>query len=273
MTPRHLLMSAGIAALLAGSATAQQTTEDAATGTMGGDAAATGAVETDPGVAAPAPEYTSLEEMTVGNVLSLTVLSPAGETIGDIDYVIEDAGGASAVIGVGGFLGLGEHTVAVPLGDFEYDAEQHVLRLPTDKATLEAQEEIDESALESLPDETPVATLLDSDAATGSAGSGDDAGMSEDSATEEGATDDGAMSEGAEAGATEDGTTSDSTQGADAEGGATTDDTSATAEGSVEGSATDDAGATAEGGAEADAMEEGAAEEEIEDEAQKNSDG
>ena len=133
MTLRTLLISAGTAALLAGAAAAQTDTTDDSMGTGGAN------VEGDTGMVAPAPEFTSIDQMTVGDMLGMNAVDPLGETIGDIDYVISRPDGAAAVIGIGGFLGLGEYTVALPLEDFELDPEGNVFVLATDKETLEAQ--------------------------------------------------------------------------------------------------------------------------------------
>merc|ERR1711974_233947 len=61
--------------------------------------------------------------MVVGDLVGLTVVEADGDTIGDIDYVIKTDAGYAAVVGVGGFLGLGEHTVAVPLEEISMAAE------------------------------------------------------------------------------------------------------------------------------------------------------
>ncbi len=197
MTLNQFLMSTAVAALLAGAATAQDTTGNSDTGVPTDDAAPSVGTTTDPGAAAPAVEYTSLEQMTVGDMLGMSVVSTGGELIGDIDYVIQDANGASAVIGIGGFLGLGEYTVALPLSDFQYDAEQRVLMLDSDKETLESQPEFDESDVESLPDETRIADLMGSDVAPGSAGASDSSATVEEGATETESMSDEGSTEGA----------------------------------------------------------------------------
>lgn len=178
MTLRTLLMSAGTAAILAGGAVAQSTT----TGT---DGMATG--DTTAGMAAPAPEFTSIDQMTVGDMLGMNAVDPEGSTIGDVDYVIQQPGGAAAVLGIGGFLGIGEYTVALPLEGFELNPEGTAFVLSTDKEALKAQQEFDESTAESLPEETPIASLLeadsDTDAATG-AETGSATGTTDDGTAE-----------------------------------------------------------------------------------------
>lgn len=54
---------------------------------------------------------------TVGEVIGMDVVDAAGETIGSVEQIVEQADGKAAVIGVGGFLGLGEHDVAIPASD------------------------------------------------------------------------------------------------------------------------------------------------------------
>jgi hypothetical protein len=145
-----LMISAAISALLAGSAVAQTaTTEPIEPTAIDGTIAAT-----------PAPQFTAISEMTVGDLVGQNVYQPSGETIGDIDYVVGQGGGALAVVGIGGFLGLGEYTVGLPLSEFAYDAAQQMVTLDTTKEALKQQAEFDESDVESLPDETPLAGLM-----------------------------------------------------------------------------------------------------------------
>ncbi|GGL54859.1 hypothetical protein [Wenxinia marina] len=153
MSIRTILMSAATSALLAGGALAQETTTEPAPMPEGdpamGDMAATAE-----------PSFTSLEEMTVGQVIGMRTEDPAGESIGEIDYVIDGEQGLEAVIGIGGFLGLGEYTVALPLEDFQLNADFSAFVLDTTREALEGQPEIDESGLESLPSELVVGDLM-----------------------------------------------------------------------------------------------------------------
>lgn len=159
MKLKHLMTGAAMSALIAGGAIAQDTSTDMATDPP----AATDGMATDGmGDAAvdAAPVFTSIEEMTVGDVLGMVAYDPEGNRIAEIDYVIEGDTGPSAVLGIGGFIGLGEYTVALPLSDFELGEDGNSFVLSTDKETLKAQPEIDESGLESLPAETPIAELM-----------------------------------------------------------------------------------------------------------------
>jgi hypothetical protein len=75
--------------------------------------------------------------------LGQAVTNQAGETIGDVNDMLFDKNGriATAVIGVGGFLGLGEKNVAVPFNSlaFTADAEgRRVVTVPLSKERLQA---------------------------------------------------------------------------------------------------------------------------------------
>ena len=91
--------------------------------------------------------------MVVGDLIGLEVVEADGEAIGEVDSVIKTDEGYAAVVGVGGFLGLGEHTVAVPLEEISMAAENDLKLSTWTKAELEAQPEIDESTVESLEDD------------------------------------------------------------------------------------------------------------------------
>ncbi|HEX6001209.1 MAG TPA: PRC-barrel domain-containing protein [Hyphomicrobiaceae bacterium] len=56
-------------------------------------------------------------ELRASQLIGTSVKNPAGETIGDINEVVigKDGKVAAVVVGVGGFLGIGEHEVAVRL--------------------------------------------------------------------------------------------------------------------------------------------------------------
>lgn len=71
------------------------------------------------------------------------VANQAGETIGDINDLLFDKSGrlANAVIGVGGFLGMGEKNVAIPYASLSITADaggKRVISVPLSKSQLEA---------------------------------------------------------------------------------------------------------------------------------------
>ena len=60
-----------------------------------------------------------------------SVANPAGETIGDINDMLFDKSGriANVVIGVGGFLGIGEKSVAIPFSSLSITVDANGKRL------------------------------------------------------------------------------------------------------------------------------------------------
>ncbi|MFX0545326.1 hypothetical protein ACEWPL_007230 [Roseovarius sp. S1116L3] len=262
MTLKTLMMTAAASALIAGGAIAQDTATTDTDTTVGTEMSADAPAAT--------PAFTSIEEMTVGDIVGQSVYEPNGDTIGDIDYVVSAGSSADAVIGIGGFLGLGEYTVALPLSDFTYDADQQMVKLDTTKDALKELPEFDESNAESLPDETPLADLMaSSDSADPAATTGDAAtssdSMSSDSTSSDSMSGDAATStEGAASGdaATDtanEGSDSSMSTDTDASGATTTEgaDTEATTEG------TSDTEATTEGAADAELTTEGEVETEM----------
>jgi len=95
-------------------------------------------------------------EMTVADMLGMNVLSANDEIIGEIDYVVESLDGQAAVIGIGGFLGLGEYTVAIDVDEFQMTDDEQLKLSAYTEAELEALPEFDETGVESLPDETAI---------------------------------------------------------------------------------------------------------------------
>ncbi|HEX7035610.1 MAG TPA: PRC-barrel domain-containing protein [Pseudomonadales bacterium] len=87
------------------------------------------------------------------------VLSSDGEEIGEVQGFVRSTtdGSAHALIAVGGVLGVGERTIAVPLERIEI-AENGTLRTRLDQQALEAQPEYDEQHFREIP-ETELAAL------------------------------------------------------------------------------------------------------------------
>ena len=82
--------------------------------------AASVAVRAEDGTAHAEPSFLTGQtrgEWLTSRVLGTTVVGASNETIGDVSDIVIGADGRAValVIGVGGFLGLGEKTVAVPL--------------------------------------------------------------------------------------------------------------------------------------------------------------
>lgn len=106
-----LLMST---ALAAGSAMAQSTSSPSSTpAPMASSGAATGAkFVTDQGTG----------EFRASKFSGLDIYGSENEKVGDVKEILFDGNGAikTIVIGVGGFLGIGEKTVAVPFSEIEW---------------------------------------------------------------------------------------------------------------------------------------------------------
>ena len=60
-------------------------------------------------------------EIRTSKLIGTAVRNPAGETIGDINEILLDKNGtvAAVVLGVGGFLGLGERDVAISFSSIQ----------------------------------------------------------------------------------------------------------------------------------------------------------
>lgn len=93
------------------------------------------------GFAQTSPPRSDIEFVTVqpagqwsaGQFIGSPVTNEAGENIGDVNDVLFDKTGrvSTAVIGVGGFLGIGEKSVAVPFGALTFTADSAGKRVVT----------------------------------------------------------------------------------------------------------------------------------------------
>ncbi|QPM89091.1 PRC-barrel domain-containing protein [Pseudooceanicola algae] len=93
--------------------------------------------------------------ITAGSLIGTDVKSGDGETIGEIDNVVLVDGKEMAIVGIGGFLGLGEHDVAMPLEALSWSGEELQAGAYT-KAELEAMAEFDPEASEEINSDEPV---------------------------------------------------------------------------------------------------------------------
>ena len=73
--------------------------------------------------------------MEGSHLIGLTLRNPANESIGEIDDVIVDADGRvrQVVVGVGGFLGIGEHKVAIAWDQLRFDRDVAMVNLTKDQ--------------------------------------------------------------------------------------------------------------------------------------------
>ncbi len=65
-------------------------------------------------------------------ILGASVYNDADELVGKIDDIIvaPDSSVSTAIVGVGGFIGVGRHEVAIPVSLFRLDEGKHALHLP-----------------------------------------------------------------------------------------------------------------------------------------------
>lgn len=143
---RHLLATTAIATLLSTAAYAQDTTAPA------------------PATPAPATQEASPAQapMTDGhlatNIIGESVFNSTGNdavSIGEVNDIVIGANGEieSVVIGVGGFLGIGEKNVALKYSEVDWaekDGDRWLL-VPTTKEQLEAQAEFDRRGYDPAP--------------------------------------------------------------------------------------------------------------------------
>ena len=104
---------------------------------MDNNAAAPAAGDTAANAASSGSYLTEQSEtqISANDYIGKSVYNAENESIGDVnDLIIEENGGVvAAVIGVGGFLGIGEKNVAVPMDkiDMAQDTENNDMRLTT----------------------------------------------------------------------------------------------------------------------------------------------
>ena len=70
--------------------------------------------------------YEAYSEMTVDDLVGAQVVASDGEEVGEIDNIALIGDRLVAIVGIGGFLGIGEHDVALPLERLAMDGESMV---------------------------------------------------------------------------------------------------------------------------------------------------
>ncbi|MCK0168849.1 PRC-barrel domain-containing protein [Jannaschia sp. S6380] len=88
----------------------------------------------------PEGGYGAFADTAVSELVGQNVLSAVGDNVGEVEALVSADGAVLAVLGVGGFLGFGEHDVAVPLTELS-PAEGALLLEGLDRETLEAMPE------------------------------------------------------------------------------------------------------------------------------------
>lgn len=124
---RYTLISIAVALVLSAPVLAQTTTTPAPT--------------TPPPAATPSGQtmwYThQAEEMRASKLIGTTVVNTANERVGDINEIVlgKDGKVAAVIVGVGGFLGMGEHEVAVNFNSIRMSRDQNDNLVVTMNAT------------------------------------------------------------------------------------------------------------------------------------------
>lgn len=167
MTTKTFLTTTALGLLLATSTVAQTTTETPPapaedTAPTDGTAPMADDMMTD----ADMMEPQTLEEMTVGDLTGTDVIDANGDSIGSIQNVVQGGTEAEAVVGIGGFLGIGRYDVALPLSDLNYNPEDQSISVTLTREELEALPEYTETDVEPLPAETPLSSMIMAPAAT-----------------------------------------------------------------------------------------------------------
>jgi hypothetical protein len=95
-------------------------------------AAAGGQEQPDPSMAQEQPSMVSIDE-----VLGSSVVNENGEEVGKIEDLVVKDEAHYAVLSVGGFLGLGEKNVAIPLDELKLGEDQSYLMSTETEEQLE----------------------------------------------------------------------------------------------------------------------------------------
>ncbi|MEO4000669.1 PRC-barrel domain-containing protein [Mesorhizobium sp. CAU 1732] len=116
-----------------------------------------------PTEATPAPQVKQADGYLASNLIGETVYNGTGddaENIGEVNDLVVDAEGnvQAIVVGVGGFLGIGQKNVALEFGLVEWterDGEEYMV-VETTREALEAQAEFDTAAFRPQPADAEV---------------------------------------------------------------------------------------------------------------------
>jgi sporulation protein YlmC with PRC-barrel domain len=117
-------------------------------------------------------------EQSTSSIIGLRVENSGGDKLGDINYLVLDNSGkiSTVVIGVGGFLGVGEKNVGVPYGELKFnDKDGHQIAVidATKESLTSAPNYVwtEKSAMQKLEDRASDLTNKAKEAASGSSSS------------------------------------------------------------------------------------------------------
>lgn len=86
--------------------------------------------------------YSDIADRQIAELIGMNVVTDGGDDVGEVDNFVIMEDELKAVVGVGGFLGLGEHHVALALSDLTYEGDR--LIIPFTAEELEAMPEYTE---------------------------------------------------------------------------------------------------------------------------------
>ncbi len=96
--------------------------------------------------------FADIADQQIAELIGMEVASADGEVVGEVDNFALAGEDVVAIVGIGGFLGIGEHEVALSLGDMTYDGEKLVLSSMTEEQ-LREMPEYDEAEANYLPED------------------------------------------------------------------------------------------------------------------------
>jgi hypothetical protein len=117
-----------------------------------------GVEETEEARTARLGAYEPYAEMTAADLVGVDVEAADGETIGEIDSLVLMSDRLMAIVGVGGFLGLGERNVAIPLERLQMEGDRALLG-GLDSDQIQNFPEYDEAAGELVPTDGRIGDL------------------------------------------------------------------------------------------------------------------
>ncbi len=118
--------------------------------------AQTGTADADAGATTETEMVDGFSGMTVADVVGQRVIEANGEDVGTVNHVIENGGETEVVIGMGGFLGIGRHDVAVPLEQLTQGADGTLQLSGTTQEELKLMPEVDLNAVTTLSDDQSI---------------------------------------------------------------------------------------------------------------------
>lgn len=154
--------------------------------------------------AADAPATTQMQQVDAQSLIGRDIVNAEGETIGEVDNVVIDADGQvrHIIVGVGGFLGIGEKEVALRWDELVVAADGESISVPYTRDQLTAlpdhayPENVERGTVYGYDDDLRANSYLESErqaTAAAAEATGEAVGQTADQAATGAATDDGAV--------------------------------------------------------------------------------